>query len=108
MAEVLIWTRDASKPAGGFDMEVEILKDEKNELQFRLKGETHTVANLLRKELANDSSIEFTGYRVEHPLLNEVIFTIKTSRKDPRKAVKDAISKIQDQFGDFESHFKKA
>lgn len=88
-------------------MEVEILKDEKTELQFKLKGETHTVGTLLRKELVNDSAIEFAGYRVEHPLLNEIIFTIKTSRKDPRKALKDALDRVEEQFDEFQKQIKK-
>jgi DNA-directed RNA polymerase subunit L len=86
-------------------MEVEILKEEKDRLQFKLKDETHTLLNLLSKELFNDKNVEFAGYRVEHPLVNEAIVSV--TAKNPRKAIKDAIKRIQKQVDDFQAQVKK-
>jgi DNA-directed RNA polymerase subunit L len=86
-------------------MEVEILKEEKDKIQFKLKDETHTLLNLLSKELFNDKNVEFAGYRVEHPLVNEAIVSV--TGKNPRKAIKDAIKRIQKQVDDFQAQVKK-
>jgi len=86
-------------------MEIEVLKDEKNKFEFKLKAEQHTLLNLLSKELFNDKGIEFAGYRIEHPLIDEAIVSV--SGKNPKKAIKDAIERIQKQVDDFETHVKK-
>jgi DNA-directed RNA polymerase subunit L len=86
-------------------MEIEILKEEKDKIQFKLKDETHTLLNLLSKELFNDKNVEFAGYRVEHPLVNEAIVSV--TGKNPRKAIKDAIKRIQKQVDDFQAQVKK-
>ena len=86
-------------------MEIEVLKDEKNKFEFKLKDEQHTILNLLSKELFNDKNIEFAGYRVEHPLINEAIVSV--SGKNPKKSIKDAITRIQKQVEDFEKQVKK-
>lgn len=86
-------------------MEIEILSEEKNKLQFKLKGETHTLLNLLTKELFNDKNVEFAGYRVEHPLINEAIVSINA--KNPKKAIKDAVKRIQKQVDTFQAQVKK-
>ena len=88
-------------------MEVEILEKKKNMLKFKVKGETHTLCNILRRELMSDNAIEFAGYRVEHPLINEAIFTVRTGRKDPKKAVKDAITRIKKNADSFKTQAKK-
>ena len=88
-------------------MEIEILSDTKTKIKFKVKGETHTILNYLRKELFNDSSVKFAGYTIEHPLINEAIFVVETIRKDPKKTVKDAVSRIQKQLTSFETEVKK-
>jgi len=55
--------------------------------------------------LFNDKNIDFAGYRVEHPLIDEAIVSV--SGKNPKKAVKDAIERIQKQVDDFEAQVKK-
>ena len=86
-------------------MEIEVLKDEKNKYEVKIKEEQHTILNLLSKELFNDKNIEFAGYKVEHPLINEAILSI--SGKNPKKSIKDAITRIQKQIDDFEKQVSK-
>ena len=88
-------------------MEIEILEEEKNQLKFKVKGETFTLTNLLKKELFNDSSVEFAGFTVEHPLKDEAVFVISTAKKSPKKAIADAIDRLQKQLDDFEEQVKK-
>jgi len=88
-------------------MEIEILNEEKNEMKFKIKGETYTLTNLLKKELFKDPAVEFAGFTVEHPLFEEAIFVIRTNKKKPRTVLKDAITRIQKQLSKFEAEVKK-
>jgi DNA-directed RNA polymerase subunit L len=81
------------------------MSEEKNKLQFKLKGETHTLLNMLSKELFNDKNVEFAGYRLEHPLINEAIFSV--TAKNPKKALKDAVERVQKQVDEFQAQVKK-
>ena len=60
-----------------------------------------------RKELFNDSKVDFAGYKIEHPLLNEAIFTVTTTGKSPKTTIKSAITRIQKKLSDFEKEVKK-
>ena len=42
-------------------MEIEVLKSEKNEMEFRIIGEDDTFANLLRKILHEDNHVSFAA-----------------------------------------------
>lgn len=86
-------------------MEIEILNEEKGKMEFKLKGETHTLLNMLSKELFNDKNVDFAGYRVDHPLINEA--TVSVTAKNPKKAIKDAIKRLQKQVDDFQAQIKK-
>lgn len=76
-------------------VKIEVIEEGKNKLKLKIKGETHTILNLIRKELFNDPSIEFAGYKIKHPLKDEAIFTLTTVKKSPKKAIKDAIERLQ-------------
>lgn len=86
---------------------IEILEEDKNKLKFKVKDETHTILNLIRNELFNDESVDFAGYKIEHPLVKDAIFSVSASKKDAKKILKDAISRLQKKLADLESEFKK-
>ena len=47
--------------------------------QFMLYKEDYTVANLLRMKLHTNKLVRFAGYKVPHPTLHEVEFTVQTA-----------------------------
>ena len=71
-------------------MEVEIIKQEKNEIE--LKIDNPTVVEVLRVYL-NEQGVDFAAWRKEHPS-KPLIFRIQTSGKTVKKAVSDAIVAI--------------
>ena len=89
-------------------MEIEVLKKQKNHLEFILKGERHTFPNLLRSRLLQDPSVEFASYVLDHPLGGDSRFIIKTKGKTPGKALDDACKRIEKDLADFEKAVKKA
>lgn len=76
-------------------MEINILEDKKKRLVFELKGEGHTLCNVLREELWNDKAVTVSAYNISHPLVGIPTFIIETSTKDPKKALKDAIDRLK-------------
>jgi DNA-directed RNA polymerase subunit L len=88
-------------------VDIEIVEEDKNKIQFKVKGETHTILNLIRNELFNDDSVEFAGYRIEHPLTGIAIFTVATSKGSPKTAIKKAIERLQKKLSGLEAEFKK-
>ena len=83
-------------------MEIKVLEESKNKLVIELEGETHTLANLLKKELWNDEHVKVSGYTVKHPLVGKPMLVVETDGKEtPREALKAAaerLSKENDKF----------
>jgi DNA-directed RNA polymerase subunit L len=69
-------------------MEIEIIKQEKNEVEVKL--DNITVAEVLRVYL-NEQGIQFAAWRREHPD-KPIVFRIQSSGKTVKKAVSDAVA----------------
>ncbi len=89
-------------------MQIEVLSEKKNELEFVLKGERHTFPNLLRSALLEDSDVLFAAYKLNHPFDNDSQFIVKTKGKTAKKALGDALKKIDSDLTEFKKAFKDA
>ena len=89
-------------------MELEVKKAEKNLLEFNIKGERHTLPNLLRSRLLKDSDVTFVSYTLRHPLDKDAEFVLRTGKKDAKKVLLDACSQLTTELKDFEGKLKKA
>ncbi len=81
-------------------MKVEVVKREKNELEFYLEGEDHTFANLLNEVLHENKHVTFAGYTIEHPVLmaRKPKFRIVTDGKvTPEAVLEEAAQKVFDR-----------
>lgn len=85
-------------------MEVNILKDLKNEME--LEVENSTIVEILRVYLNKDSSVNFAAWRRDHPTKKPVL-AIKTNGKTPKKAIADAVNLITKDLDKVEDDFKK-
>jgi len=86
-------------------MEIKIINDEKNELELEINNQT--IAELLRVYLNQDSNVKLAAWKKEHyskPLKIKIIAEGKT----PKKALQDAITKIQKELTDYKNEFIKA
>jgi DNA-directed RNA polymerase subunit L len=88
-------------------MEINVLEDKKKRLVFELKGEGHTLCNVLRDELWNDKSVKVSAYNIAHPLVGIPKFIIETDGKAPKKALKDAIARLKKKNSDLLKEGKK-
>lgn len=85
-------------------MEINVLKNDKNELEAEIGS--LTIAEILRVYLNKDSAVEFAAWKREH-YTKMPILKIITKGKTAKKAIDDAISAITKDLDKFESDFKK-
>jgi len=88
-------------------MDIKVLEKGKNKLKFELTGKSHTLANLLSKELWNDKNVTVAGYTIPHPETTSAILVVETKSGDPKKAVSSAISRIKKKNKSFLTQAKK-
>src|SRR3989344_4291712 len=92
----------------GVDMEIEVIRSEKNLLEFYIEGERHTFTNLLKSRLLEDKDVDFASYVLDHPTSSKAKFVLRTSGKTPKKALDDASKKIEEDLDELEKLVKKA
>ena len=89
-------------------MELNILSKTENELEVELKGETHTLLNMLKDLLIRDERVEVAFYDMKHVSISDPILYIKTDGTNPIEVLKDAASIIIAQCDEFTDVFSKA
>ncbi len=89
-------------------MELNILSKTENELEVELKGETHTLLNMLKDLLIKDKRVEVVFYDMKHVSISDPILYIKTDGTNPIEVLKDAASIIVAQCDEFIDVFSKA
>ena len=90
-------------------MKVQVLKKTSNELKIEIKGEGHSLCNILQKVLIEDNAVDMAGYTVPHPLLPHAIVYVCTKKtRKPEATIKDAVKKIRAQDKEFRKSFEKA
>ncbi len=75
-------------------MKPEVVKSKKEELELNFEVGNKGVLNLVKDKLLQDKSVKMAGFRVTHPEIGKIIFVVKTSGKDAKKAWNDAISAL--------------
>ncbi len=81
-------------------MDLKILKNEKEEIQVEI--ESITLVEVLRVYLNENSDVSFVAWKREHPTKNPVL---KVNGKNPKKAIKDAISVVVKELDKLEKNF---
>lgn len=73
-------------------MLVKVLKNEKDHLEVEIANVT--VAELVRSELWNDTSITAAAWKREHPSKNPVLIVNTDGKKAAKKALTEALERI--------------
>lgn len=85
-------------------MEIKVIEESKKKLVFEILGESHTLANLLEKELWEDKDVIAAGYHIDHPLFGVPRMVVEAP--DPRKALEKAIKRLKKKNTDFAKALK--
>jgi len=81
------------------ELQIIIEKAEPNRLTLRLRGEDHTLLNLIVDELNRDNHVAFAAYRQEHPLTDEYLLTVVTDGGESAlEALKAAVARARTVF----------
>lgn len=89
-------------------MKVTKMDGNNEEIQLEVKGEGHTFCNALQNFLLKDPAVEFSGYKITHPLVGEPILNIRTnSEKRPEQSAMDAATTLQEELDEIKTTFTK-
>lgn len=87
-------------------MKANVLEEKKDNIVIEIEGARHTIPNLLREALWEESSVNLASYEKKHPILGNPKLIVNA--KDPKKAVLSAIKKTESSLKEFESEFESA
>ncbi len=80
-------------------MEVMIIKNTKKEFEFEIIGDK-TIFNPLKQKLLENKDVEYAGWNVEHPLLSNPRFSVRTKNGEAREILKNAIAELKKDIED--------
>jgi DNA-directed RNA polymerase subunit L len=90
-------------------MEIEVIEKSNNKLVFKLKGEDHTIANLLIGYLKRIDGVKRAYYDIHHPLTGVPEITVLTDGSiSPSQAMKTAIEHILNDLYILEEKYNKS
>ncbi|RLE88873.1 MAG: DNA-directed RNA polymerase subunit L [Thermoprotei archaeon] len=84
----------------GESLEVEVERLEPTRLTIRVRGEDHTIFNVLVEELNRDEHVVFAAYKQLHPLTGEYTLTVVTDgEEEPLAALRSACERLKEVYG---------
>ena len=86
-------------------MELEILEKKRDKFKIVVRGESHSLLNILR-ENAWIVGAKNASYIIEHPYLSEP--KIIVSSNNPKRTLSNAAQLVVDQTSEFGKEFKRA
>jgi DNA-directed RNA polymerase subunit L len=90
-------------------MKINVIKKSGNELKIELVGATHGLCNLLQKRLLEDSTVDFAGYDVPHPLAsNPTIYVRMKGKGKPEDALIRAVEQAKEANAAFGKELTRA
>ncbi len=75
-------------------LRVRVTRLEDNYLEAIVQGETHTLFAPLTDYLLKHPDVEYAMYDVDHPLLQNVKFRLKTKNRNPVDILREVINNI--------------
>ncbi len=89
-------------------MDIRVIKKTDTELVLEIKGEDHTLGNLIVKEALKHPSIVYASYRIPHPLQDkmELYLTIREGN-DFSKVLTEIVSNIKKYLIEFKKEVEE-
>ena len=86
-------------------MEVIVLTNEKNKLEFEVKSIDHSLPKVLSERLSKRSDVEFAAYKVEHPYLGSPKIMVIVKKGNPLNVVLEELEDIKKEIATFKKQF---
>ena len=87
-------------------MEIQVLEEKNNKLIFDVDEDVGFV-NAIKNELWEDEHVKVATYYVNHPLVRKTKVIVETDGADPKKAIVNAVARLQKLNEKFSSEVKK-
>lgn len=88
------------------DITVQVTRRGENEVEIRIRGETYTIIDPLVSML-HRMGVEFAGYDVPHPLVEESVLFVRTREGDPVEVVREAIVRLEEEYRELSESLKR-
>lgn len=88
-------------------MEIKIVKEEKNELEFEIVGEDSTLPEILVHKLNQMPEVDFAAYKIEHPLVGSPKIFLRTKKGAPGTAIGKAVESLVSEIAEFRESISK-
>ena len=88
-------------------MEIEVLKEEKDELQLKFSETDHGLLNMIKEALWKQSGVEMAAFKLEHPEVSKPVFLLKTKGKDAKKVWNSAMDSLSEDLEKLDKEIKK-
>ena len=88
-------------------MNVEILKEEKDELKLRFDKKDFGLLNMIKDKLNEQKEVLIASFKVEHPDVGQPEFLLKTKGKDAKKVWNAAVDDISEEIEKLAKELKK-
>lgn len=89
-------------------MEINVIKESKNQIRFSLPGQEHTFSNLLVDALNSFPDVEVAAYSISHPLIENPEFLVKVKQGNfVREVLKEACNKLEKDIESAKKAFSK-
>ncbi len=83
-------------------MDVIVKKKTDREIVLQIKGEGHTLGNLIAKAAMNNPHVVFASYRIPHPLQDVMELVIEVEEGYPiSKAIVEIVEDIRSSLNEF-------
>ncbi len=89
------------------ELKPEILASSKEELKLKFSKIDHGFLNLVKEELWNDKATTVAGFKVTHPQVGVVEFSLKTKGKQAKQVWNDAVDRLSKKFSELQKEASK-
>lgn len=84
---------------------MEIITKKRYELEVQLDGESHTLCNVLRKNLMEMDDVKAAAYDPGHPIVGEPVLYIRG--KKPKELLKQSAETLKEDCAEFKELLEK-
>ena len=88
-------------------MEYKVVEDKKDIIKISFKDIDQGFMTLVKDKIWEDKATELAAFKVTHPEVGELVFTLRTKGKAPKKVWNDALVRLTKDISCFEIEIKK-
>ncbi|MEM4717566.1 MAG: DNA-directed RNA polymerase subunit L [Desulfurococcaceae archaeon] len=90
-------------------MDIKIVSRTGREIILEIKGEDHTLGNILMREALRHPAVEYASYRIPHPLRDVMEFTLIVKEgADISTVLREVLGKLREQIYAFRDLVEKS